>query len=55
MLGYVETHQENSNFYISHDYPCHQNPPNNLPFDNLKHWRENKHLATFQEVAHFEL
>ena len=51
----IQRHQAHSNFYISHDPPCHQNPPNNLPFGNPKHRRKNKYLATFQEVAHFEL
>ena len=52
---HLQTHKAHSNFHICHDPPCHENPPNNLPFDNLKHRMENKYLATFQEVAHFEL
>ena len=48
---YIQKQKSHSNFHISHDLPCHENPRNNLPFDNLKHRRKDKYLATFQEVA----
>ena len=51
---HLQTHQAHSNFHISHEPPWHENPLNNIPFDNLKHRRKNKYLATSQEVDNFE-
>ena len=41
-------------FHVSHDPSCHDNPPSNFQYDNLKHRRKDKYLATSQEVVHFE-
>ena len=51
---HLQTHQEPATFHVSHDPSCHDNPPSNLPYDNLKHRRKNNYIATSQEVAHFE-
>ena len=51
---HIQTHQEPTIFHVSHDPSCHENPPRNLPYDDLKHRRKNKYLATSLEVAHFE-
>ena len=51
---HIKTHQEHDIFHVSHDPSCHENPPSNLLYDNMKHRRKNKYLATSQEVAHFE-
>ena len=48
----IQTHQEPTIFHVSHDPSCHENPPSNLPYDNLKHRRKKMYLATCQEVAH---
>ena len=47
----LQTHQEATIFHGSHDPSCHENPPSNLPYENQKHGRKNKYLATSQEVA----
>ena len=52
--AHIKTHQELAVSHVSHDPLCHDNPPSNLPYENLKHRRKNKYLATSQEVAHFE-
>ena len=49
-----QAHQEPTIFHVSHDPSCHENPPSNIPYDNLKHRRKNMYLATSQEVSHFE-
>ena len=51
---HIQIHQELAIFSVSHDPSCHENPLSNLPYDNPKHRRKNKYLATSQEVAHFE-
>ena len=51
---HLQTHQKPAIFHVSHDPSCHENPPSNLPYDNLKHRRKRKYLATSLEIAHFE-
>ena len=51
---HIQIHQEPAIFNVSHYPSCHENPPGNLPYDNLKRRRKNKYLATSQEVTHFE-
>ena len=37
-----QAHPEPTIFHISHDPSCHESPPSNLPYENLKHRRKNK-------------
>ena len=46
---HIQTHEELVNFHVPHDPSCHENPPSNIPYDNMKHRRKNKYLATYQE------
>ena len=49
----IQIHQEPTISHGSNCPSCHENPPSNIPYYNLKHRRKNKYLATFQEIAHF--
>ena len=33
----IGAHPEPTIFHVPHDPSCHENPPNNLPYENLKH------------------
>ena len=52
--AHIQTNQEPTIFHVSHDPSCHENPPSNLPYENLKHRRKNKYLVTFMKVSHFD-
>ena len=44
--AHIQTHQEPTIVHISHDPSCHENPPRNIPYDNMKHRRKNTYLTT---------
>ena len=53
--SHLQTHKEPTILHVSHDPSYHENPPSNMPYENMKNRRNNKYVASSQEVAHFEL